>query len=185
MTTAPPPPGSPTARPPVSVLLSSVSSDSHTWNLVYLELLLTELGCRVHNLGPCVPDHLLLDACGTLEPDLVVLSSVNGHGALDGERVVGRLRAQRVSSGPRVVIGGMLGTQGGAGERERARRLTAAGFDAVFEGPDAVVRFREYLELIRLIRSPRPAGAADRAEAAETAGATGAAALAGTGAMAR
>jgi methylmalonyl-CoA mutase cobalamin-binding subunit len=153
MTTAPPVPGSRAARPGLSVLLSSVSSDSHTWNLVYLELLLTEWGCHVHNLGPCVPDQLLLDACDALEPDLVVLSSVNGLGALDGERVVRRLRAHRAAAGPRVVIGGMLGTQGDTGEHARARQLTAAGFDAVFEGPDALARFRAYLRTIRPLRS--------------------------------
>ena len=131
-------------RPPL-VVLSSVSSDSHTWNLVYLELLLGELGFQVRNLGPCVPDRLLLDACREQRPDLVVLSSVNGHGAHDAERAVRRLRADAVLGALPAVVGGKLGTRGPADEQERAQALTGAGFDGVFEGPDALTRFLAYL----------------------------------------
>lgn len=45
------------------VLVSSVSSDSHTWNLVFLQLLLEEMGHEVTNIGSCVPDDLLIEEC--------------------------------------------------------------------------------------------------------------------------
>jgi methylaspartate mutase sigma subunit len=112
-----------------TVVLSSMASDAHTWNLIYLQLVLQELGCRVINLGACVPDRLLLAECRRREPDLLVLSSVNGHGYQDGLRVVGALRAAL----PRlpVLIGGKLGTAGP--DPERAAALRAAGAAGVFE----------------------------------------------------
>ncbi|MFF8908816.1 cobalamin B12-binding domain-containing protein [Streptomyces olivaceoviridis] len=116
-----------------TALLSSVSSDSHTWNLVYLELVLAEAGYDVHNLGPCVPDELLIENGRRYRPDLIVISSVNGHGASDGTRLIQRIRADAALAGTPVVIGGKLGTDGTAGAVERERLLLSAGFAAVFE----------------------------------------------------
>ncbi|UVS80626.1 cobalamin B12-binding domain-containing protein [Actinokineospora sp. UTMC 2448] len=117
------------------VLLSSVSSDAHTWNLVYLQLLIEELGHDVVNLGACVPDGLLVESALRHGPDLVVLSTVNGHGYGDGKRVITALRAQQALRNTPVVIGGKLGVAGPL-EPERVDELRAAGFDAVF-GADA------------------------------------------------
>lgn len=64
----------------LDVLVTGLSSDAHTWNLVYLELLLEELGCRVTNLGACVPDATIVRECVTRRPDLLVIGSLNGHG---------------------------------------------------------------------------------------------------------
>ena len=124
-----------------TVLVSSVESDSHTWNLVYLQLVLEEHGCRVINLGACVPDDMLLREAVRHAPDLVVISSVNGHGATDGCSVMGRLRACVELDGVPVVIGGKLGTDGASHEG----RLRDAGFDAVFEGDDAIERLVDLL----------------------------------------
>ena len=44
----------PTREQP-TVLLTGASSDAHTWNLVFLQLLIAEHGFRVTNLGPAVP----------------------------------------------------------------------------------------------------------------------------------
>lgn len=55
------------------VLLSTVSSDSHTWNLVYLSLLLEEHGYEVHNLGATVPDELLITTARSQQPDVIVI----------------------------------------------------------------------------------------------------------------
>ena len=38
-----------------TVVVSGLASDAHTWNLVYLQLVLEEMGHRVTNLGACVP----------------------------------------------------------------------------------------------------------------------------------
>ncbi len=128
--------------PGLDVVVTSLASDAHTWNLVYLQLVLEELGHRVTNLGACVPDELLITECVRRDPDLVVVSSVNGHGCHDGLRLIGALRAR---SGATVVIGGKLGTGGVDGARERAARLTAAGYDAVFEDGTGMAAFRAFL----------------------------------------
>ncbi|MFI2782491.1 cobalamin B12-binding domain-containing protein [Streptomyces sp. ALB3] len=126
------------------VLVSSVSSDSHTWNLVFLQLLIEEMGHEVTNIGSCVPDELLIEECRRVRPDLVVISSVNGHGALDGARAVRRLRSHPDLRDLRVVIGGKLGVRGSDAE-PLGPGLVEAGFDAVFEDTSSVTEFRSYL----------------------------------------
>lgn len=113
------------------ILLSTVSSDSHTWNLVFLQLLLEEMGNEVVNLGPCVPDQLLIDSVRRIRPDAVVISTVNGHGCLDGARMIRTLRADAVAGETPVIIGGKLGITGDTGDLA-AQELVEAGFDAVF-----------------------------------------------------
>jgi methylaspartate mutase sigma subunit len=131
-------------RTGLSVVLSSVASDSHTWNLVYLQLTLEELGHRVHNVGACVPDDLLLAESLRVRPDLIVVSSVNGHGFLDGTRLIRRLRTCPPLAATPVVIGGKLGIAGPGG-RHSSDELRAAGYDAVFED-GAMASFRSYVE---------------------------------------
>ncbi|MGG8405591.1 cobalamin B12-binding domain-containing protein [Streptomyces sp. 12297] len=116
----------------MKILLTGTASDSHTWNLVYLQLFLEELGHRVVNLGPCVTDDLLASACHQHAPGLVVISSVNGHGYRDGLSAVRRLRAEPGLGGVPVVIGGKLGVAG-TQDPERAEQLREAGCDAVFD----------------------------------------------------
>lgn len=119
-------------------VVSSTSSDSHTWNLIFLQLLLEETGYQVTNLGSCVPDQLLVDECRLDRPDLLVLSSVNGHGFHDGLRVVGQLRKEPDLEGLPIVIGGKLGIDGA--DQGAARQLLAAGFDAVYQDSAEDVR---------------------------------------------
>ncbi|QKW21202.1 cobalamin B12-binding domain-containing protein [Kitasatospora sp. NA04385] len=164
------------------VVLSTVSSDSHTWNLVFLQLLLEEQGYEVVNLGACVPDGVLIEAVRLHRPDSVVISSVNGHGHIDGARLIAALRADadpRVAGVP-VMIGGKLGIRG-ADDADLAGELVAAGFDAVFsEGADPG-------ELGRTLARFTPAGAlgpaapaAARTASARTAPATARSATART-----
>jgi methylaspartate mutase sigma subunit len=127
----------------LDVVVTSVSSDAHTWNLVYLQLVLEELGHRVLNLGACVPDDLVVSECLRVRPALVVVSSVNGHGHRDGTRLIGRIRARPELARTPVVIGGKLGIDGSDG-RDRVESLRSSGFDAVFErdaGTDSFVSF--------------------------------------------
>ncbi|SOB81292.1 cobalamin B12-binding domain-containing protein [Streptomyces sp. 1331.2] len=121
---------SPSVSP--SVLLTGTSSDAHTWNLVYLQLVLEEVGHTVANLGPCAPDELVVRSCLELRPRLVVVSSVNGHGFNDGLRLIRELRARPELASATVVIGGKLGTDG-LRNVGMIRRLTAAGYDRVFD----------------------------------------------------
>jgi methylaspartate mutase sigma subunit len=148
------------ASPGLNVLLTTVSSDAHTWNLVYLQLVLEDLGHRVGNLGACVPDQLLVDRCRTDRPDLVVISTVNGHGAQDGARVVRLLRDQPELAGTPIVIGGKLGLEGDSAAA--AGDLLAAGFDAVFEDDADLDRFVRFVASVEPNRTDRTARGAVR-----------------------
>ncbi|MFI8962705.1 cobalamin B12-binding domain-containing protein [Streptomyces sp. NPDC053493] len=128
----------------LDVVLTTMSSDSHTWNLVFLQLLLEELGHRVTNLGACVPDELLVAECRRTDPDLIVLSSVNGHGYHDGLRVITALRACPELAATTTVIGGKLGIAGAVAP-DRRRALLDAGFDGVFEDGGSVLEFRSFV----------------------------------------
>jgi methylaspartate mutase sigma subunit len=145
---------------PLAIVVSGLSSDAHTWNLVYIQLVLEELGHRVTNLGACVPDQDLVAHCRTAQPDLIVLSSVNGHGFQDGMRVISALREYPALIATPVVIGGKLDTVGG--DPTMADQLLAAGFDAIFpedgDGKDVMLSaFRSFVAFVA--ESPAPAGA--------------------------
>ena len=146
-----------------TVLLSTVSSDAHTWNLVYLKLFLEEQGHRVSCLGACVPDDLLIDTALRQRPDAIVVSSVNGHGAIDGARMIRALRAHPELAEVPVVIGGKLGVAGDG--TVQSRDLLDAGFTAVLgeSGGDELVamlanphRPNQRGEAIRASSAPRP-----------------------------
>ena len=125
------------SRRSLTVVLSSLSSDAHTWNLVFLQLLLEEMGHRVVNLGACVPDEFLVAECLRHRPDALVISTVNGHGHIDGLRAIGRLRAEESLADMPVIIGGKLTVDGDAGHvagraarrriRHRVRRQQSGG----------------------------------------------------------
>jgi methylaspartate mutase sigma subunit len=149
-----------------TVIVSSMASDSHTWNLVYLELLIGELGFEVINLGACVPDELLESECRRQQPAMVVLSSVNGHGYQEGLRVVQRLRGNAELRDTPMVIGGKLGISGGQSD-EQIDRLLLAGFDAVFDDRhDGPASFRKFIAAISG-RTPRALRAQAFTEGAE------------------
>lgn len=133
----------------LTVLLTSVSSDSHTWNLVFLQLVLEELGHQVHNLGACVPDELLISESLRLQPDLVVVSTVNGHGFHDGLRLIGPLRELPELSTVPIVIGGKLGIAGPGSEGSRAK-LMSAGFDAVFDDGTGLNAFQSFVRQLTM-----------------------------------
>jgi len=127
------------------VIVTGCSSDSHTWNLVFLQLLLEELGYRVLNLGSCVPEDLLIAECLARRPVLLVVSSVNGHGYRDGMRLISRLRERAELSRMPVVVGGKLGVSG-AQSRDQLADLVEAGFDAIFDdGAEGIASFRRLL----------------------------------------
>lgn len=148
----PPCAGTDTERPRLRTVVSSVKSDSHTWNLIYLELLLRELGHEVVNLGPCVPEQTLADECAGLRPDLVVLSTVNGHGLRDGLSAAATLRADRRLPDVSLVIGGRLTVSGSIGA-DAIAALRHAGFDAVFADGD--------IDAFKAFAATLPAGVAN------------------------
>jgi methylaspartate mutase sigma subunit len=126
------------------VVVTGVASDAHTWNLVYLQLLIEELGYEVVNLGPCVPPHLVVRRCRELDPALVVVSTVNGHGFQDGMALIKAVRAAADLTRMPVVIGGKLGVDDDESDA-RLAELTAGGFDAVFQDGRPVAEFQQWL----------------------------------------
>jgi methylaspartate mutase sigma subunit len=143
-------------RPKPYAVLSSTPSDSHTWNLLFVQLLLEENGWSVTNLGPCVPPAMLVDETVRRVPDLVVISTVNGHGAQDARQVIAALRAEPVLAGVPVSLGGKLCV---SEDRARAAApgLVADGFDAVLVGDTAVPDFETLLARVAAQRYARRA----------------------------
>ncbi|NWB99001.1 cobalamin B12-binding domain-containing protein [Pseudomonas gingeri] len=123
-------------------LLATVESDSHMWNLVYLQLWLTEHGFNVKNLGSCTPTELVLTSLEQHRTQLLVVSSVNGHGHSQGLELI-RLVRQHHPDLP-CVIGGKLTTSEDQ-TRAVSQELLAAGYNQVFIGDDAISTFEIYL----------------------------------------
>jgi methylaspartate mutase sigma subunit len=130
-------------RPRPIALVGGPSSDAHTWNLVFLGLYLEEHRFTVINLGPCVPDNLFTEEIARAQPDLVVVSTVNGHGILDGSRLIGAIRSDARWS-PVVIIGGKLSTLGGD-NASAAPILLERGFDGVFDDSAGLTAFESLI----------------------------------------
>jgi methylaspartate mutase sigma subunit len=127
-------------------LIATVESDSHMWNLVYLQLWLTEQGYGVKNLGSCTPVAEVLKALEQQQPSLLVVSSVNGHGYYQGKQLIEQVRWRYPDL--ECVIGGMLTTSQEQTGRIR-EDLLRAGYNGVFVGVDAMLRFESYLGTLR------------------------------------
>lgn len=127
-------------------LITTVQSDSHTWNLIYIQLLLEELGATVINLGCCVPIEETISAIELNNPDLVIVSSVNGHGYFQGKELIERAQRELEGCLPPFIIGGKLSTNTEKNELID-RDLLGVGYDAVFQSDDAIVQFRKYLSV--------------------------------------
>ncbi|TDD14608.1 cobalamin B12-binding domain-containing protein [Nonomuraea diastatica] len=125
-------------------VVSTTASDSHTWNLVFLQLLLEEYGFNVRNLGACVPVDELVSGCLSERPRLLVLSTVNGHGFIEAPEYIRRIRQCAELRGLPVVIGGNLNVNGEVPEKD-VRTLLRLGFDGVFVTADSVQEFRCFL----------------------------------------
>lgn len=126
-------------------LLATVESDSHMWNLVYLQLWLAEHGLNVKNLGSCTPMDAVLSALQQRRTQLLVVSSVNGHGYSQGLELIRQVR--QLHPQLTCVIGGKLTTS--EDETLAVRQpLLDAGYDQVFVGPDAIEAFSGYLSAL-------------------------------------
>ncbi|GAA4897742.1 methylaspartate mutase sigma subunit [Stackebrandtia albiflava] len=141
--------------PAPHAILSSIPSDSHTWNLLFMQLLLSEQNWSVTNLGPCVPVEVLRDEAVARQPRLIVISTVNGHGCQDGVRLARTLRAVPALATVPMVLGGKLDVDGSKAATMTGE-LRDAGFDEVFVGGSAVTDFLGYL------RRMAPATATER-----------------------
>jgi methylaspartate mutase sigma subunit len=138
-------------RPKRHAVLSTIPSDSHTWNLLFLQLLMEENGWSVTNLGACVPVPMLVDESRYQVPDMIVISTVNGHGAQEGMDVITALRAEPALSDVPVLLGGKIDVSE-ARQRDDVGSLLAAGYDAVLIGDAAIP---EFLRLLHRAVAPR------------------------------
>jgi methylaspartate mutase sigma subunit len=129
------------------IVICTIPSDAHSWNLIYLSLLLRELGYLADVIGPCTSLDQLRCVITERCPVLVVLSTVNGHGLIQAPVVLEHVRRQ--APHVPVVAGGKLSI-GDVPDDEIRRRLLDQGFDEVFTGPDAVSSFRVYLSRLAL-----------------------------------
>ena len=128
----------------MKVIVSSVSSDSHTWNLIFMQLYMEELGFEVINLGACVGYDELIKRCHFEKPDLLLISTVNGHGCIEGVNIATMISNYPVLQRMTTVIGGKLTTKGDD-NKQAIMDLYNAGFDGVFAGEDSLSCFREFL----------------------------------------
>jgi methylaspartate mutase sigma subunit len=134
-------------------ILATTPSDSHTWNLLFIQLLMEENGWSVTNLGACVPVTRLLDESLRQVPDMIVISTVNGHGAQDASRLITALRTEPSLAGLPVYLGGKICVSADR-ERNAAAELAAAGYNAVLTGENAVPAFLSVLA--QATTTPRP-----------------------------
>lgn len=126
------------------ILLCGPSSDSHTWNLVFLQLLIEHMGHEVINLGACVPDENIINASRDFHVDALIVSTVNGHGHIDGQRLIRKIRKDdRLSTLP-CVIGGKLGTQGSE-NNQFITGLRSDGFDAVYDDASDIGKLQSFV----------------------------------------
>ncbi|MFE0653935.1 cobalamin B12-binding domain-containing protein [Streptomyces sp. NPDC059534] len=139
---------------PLDVMVTGLPSDAHTWNLVFIQLLIEDLGHHVVNLGPCISQDEIVESCGKFQPDLLVVSSVNGHGFQDAEELIRTIRSRWELAGLPAVIGGKLGVLGAEGRAGSGRRLVEAGFDAVYEEDQGLGAFEEFIAALAANRGP-------------------------------
>lgn len=133
-------------------IVTTIPSDSHTWNLVFLQLMLEGMGHEVVNLGACVPTDVLIEECRLRRPDAVVVSSVNGLANIEAPAIIEALRGSGDGdlAGLPVIIGGKLGILGVENQRY-GEQLRSAGFDAVFTADEPIDRFLDFCEQLELL----------------------------------
>ena len=130
---------------PLKIILTSTPTDSHMWNLIFMELFLQENGHEVINLGACVPKETLYQTMQDHRPDLVVLSSVSGHLFQDATALIISLPLSLKRAGIPFVVGGKLGTSSREMMFQKAK-LLKLGYHQVFVGEDALGAFKTYLD---------------------------------------
>ena len=130
-------------------LLSTIASDSHSGNLVFMQYILAEKGYEVRNLGPCTPESMVLKEIANDCYDLIVVSTVNGHGYLEGPSL-GRGIRKAESFRHKLVIGGKISTDNSSESVLcKTQDLLLSGFDAVFDDNDKDI-FDEFEKFLML-----------------------------------
>ncbi|MDV8022647.1 cobalamin B12-binding domain-containing protein [Rhodococcus sp. IEGM 1330] len=136
-----------TTTHPVSrrVLIVTTPSDVHSWNLVFLSLVVRDAGMSCRIVGPASQLDEIVVGAEEFAPDVVLVSTINGHGEFEAADVLNALREVCDPHVP-VLIGGILGV---SHELRSSRRsaLLSMGYTEVFEGADLTVgKVRSELE---------------------------------------
>jgi len=130
------------------VLLTTVPSDAHNWNMIFMQLLLEENGFTVINLGPCVPASLMASACLEHHPDAVVVSTINGHGFIEGKELITEAKKVACVAETPFFIGGKLSTDATLSHLY-ALELEQAGYRKAFASGADLESFLHHLEQIK------------------------------------
>ncbi|MGV8949155.1 MAG: cobalamin B12-binding domain-containing protein [Candidatus Paracaedibacter sp.] len=135
----------------LNVILTGTPSDSHMWNLIFMELFLQESGCHVLNLGPCVPLGQVYTTLERSSFDLVVVSSVNGHLFQDAMNMIAPNLKNLSSHIPPFVVGGKIGISEKSATFQK-KKLVKLGYDDVFIEADSLGRFKKYLDYLGVFK---------------------------------
>lgn len=138
----------------LNVILTGTPSDSHTWNLIFMELFLQENECRVFNLGSCVPIHKIHQTIKEESPDLVVVSSINGHLFQDSVEIMSSFSKNPLKFLPLLIVGGKMGISVQASSFQK-KKLIKLGYNEVFIEKNALLRFKKYLYNLKNANSQR------------------------------
>ncbi len=125
-------------------VVATTPDDSHVWNLLGVQLKLEERGYGVLNLGACTPAELLAETIRDRRPALVVISTVNGHGALSVPKVLDVLFQYQIQHLAPIAVGGLLTTEPDKAQGA-ARAIEDDSAAQVFIGEDAWHRFDRFL----------------------------------------
>lgn len=137
-------------------LLTTTPSDCHMWNIIYIGLWLQEKGFEVKQTGICVPIKETIREISYCRPEIVVVSTVNGHGYHEGGELIKRLKEDLMGNIPQCVIGGKL-TVDDRDVTKVEKKLYGLGYNGVFQGACALSNFSKYLDEQYFSRTFHPA----------------------------
>ncbi len=127
-------------------LITTIPSDSHHWNLIFIELLLKEHGFEIMNLGACVPFEETIKYYNTYKPEMLVVSTINGHGFIEGKQLINELKKKSTSI-KNIFIGGNLSTNLELTEHHAAE-LENEGYTKAFGREGDLIDFKHRMKRI-------------------------------------
>lgn len=133
-------------------VVATTPDDSHMWNLVGVQLELEERGFQVINLGACTPGDLLAETIREHRPALIVVSSINGHGAISMATVLRTLEEYQLKRVAPILIGGILTTDPATAAIAEGQLLDM-GCSGVFTGDTAWQEFDSFIARLERARA--------------------------------
>lgn len=118
----------------LKVLLCVLGNDIHVVANRMLEILCAEHGCHTKNIGALTSPEEILQELDRFEPELVLISTLNGQGYFEAKKLMLQLRTRKPTlSRPAFWIGGNLFV--GDYDDKESKRYLELGFDRVFSRP--------------------------------------------------